>query len=109
MAKKQFWQAGWFPGLLVTIFFLMMGWTGLMSSLEWRAYELGATLSPRPDSKANLEVIAIDEASLQQLGKWPWPRSYLAVVIKQLSQNGARVIGLELPFTHHKASLVCAV
>ena len=68
-----------------------------MSTLEWRAYGLGARLSPAPESNNNLEIIAIDEASLQQLGEWPWPRSYLGVVIKHLNASGARTVGLTLP------------
>lgn len=68
-----------------------------MSSLEWQAYNLGAKLSPQPEPKKNLEIIAIDQASLKRLGKWPWPRSYLSVVINRLNKQGARVIGLDLP------------
>jgi serine/threonine-protein kinase len=97
MINKRFWQTGWFPGLLISILFFLMGWTGFMSTLEWQAYGLGARLSRAPDTKNNLEVIAIDEASLQQLGEWPWPRSYLGVVIKQLDKSGARTVGLALP------------
>jgi len=97
MAKKRFWQAGWFPGLLISIVFLSLGWTGLMSTLEWYAYGIGARLSPAPESRDNLEIIAIDEASLQQLGEWPWPRSYLGVAIKNLNAGGARTVGLALP------------
>ena len=97
MATKRFWQAGWFPGLLISILFLSLGWTGFMSALEWQAFGLGARLSPAPESKNNLEIIAIDEASLEQLGEWPWPRSYLGVVIRELNKHGARTIGLELP------------
>ncbi len=97
MTNKRFWQAGWFPGLFISILFLLMGWTGIISTLEWQAYGFGARLSPAPESKNNLEVIAIDEASLQQLGEWPWPRSYLGVVIKQLNKYGARTVGLALP------------
>ena len=68
-----------------------------MSTLEWQAYGLGARLAPEPETKTNLEIIAIDEASLEHLGKWPWPRSYLGVVIKKLNESGARVVGLALP------------
>ena len=97
MAKKRFWQSGWFPGLLISVLFLSLGWTGFMSTLEWQAYALGARLSPAPASSNNLEIIAIDEASIHQLGEWPWPRSYLGVVIKHLNESGARTIGLALP------------
>ena len=97
MATKRFWQTGWFPGLVISILFLSLGWTGFMSTLEWRAFGFGSQLSPAPDVGNKLEVIAIDEASLQQLGEWPWPRSYLGVVIKQLNKYGARTVGLALP------------
>ncbi len=97
MATKRFWQTGWFPGLLISIVFLALGWTGFMSSLEWRAFGIGSRLSPAPEARKNLEIIAIDEASLQQLGEWPWPRSYLGVVIKQINKHGARTVGLTLP------------
>jgi CHASE2 domain-containing sensor protein/tRNA A-37 threonylcarbamoyl transferase component Bud32 len=97
MIKKKFWQTGWFTGLLISVLFLLSGWTDFMSQLEWRAYETGVRFSPAPTRRDNLEIIAIDEASLQQLGKWPWPRSYLGVVIKQLNAAGARIIGVALP------------
>jgi len=97
MATQRFLQAGWFPGLLISFIFLALGWTGFMSTLEWRGFGIGSELSPAPGSRGNLEIIAIDEASLQQLGEWPWPRSYLGVVIKHLNKNGARTIGLTLP------------
>ncbi len=68
-----------------------------MQSLEWRAYGFGIQLAPGIESKDNLEVIAIDEASLEELGKWPWPRSILAVLVKKLDGVNARTIGITLP------------
>jgi len=68
-----------------------------MSSLEWRAYSLGAHLSPAPVTNDRLTVVTIDEASLKELGEWPWPRSYIARVIKKLDAAGAQTIGLALP------------
>ncbi len=97
MAKKRFWQSSWFPGLLITLLFLSMGWSGVTSSLEWRAYALGTRLAPAPESKTNLEIITIDEASLEELGKWPWPRSLLGVMVKKLDGVGARTVGIALP------------
>ncbi len=68
-----------------------------MKNLEWRAYGLGISLAPALEARDNLEVIAIDEASLQELGKWPWPRSLLAVIVKKLDEVNARTIGITLP------------
>ena len=68
-----------------------------MTSLEWQAYALGSRLSPAPEAKQNLEIITIDEASLEELGKWPWPRSLLGVMVKKLDGVGARTVGIALP------------
>ncbi len=97
MTEKEFWQTKWFPGLLVTLLFFFTGWTDFMSSLEWQAYSLGARLSSATITNDRLTVVAIDEASLKKLGEWPWPRSYIAKVIKKLEAAGADTIGLALP------------
>ena len=68
-----------------------------MKSLEWRAYGIGSRLLPAPEAKDSLEIIAIDEASLEELGEWPWPRSLLAVMVKKLDGVNARTIGITLP------------
>src|SRR6185503_18091708 len=47
------------------------------------------TAAPDPD----IAVIAIDDASIQTLGRWPWPRDYHAELIDKLSKDGAKVIG----------------
>jgi serine/threonine-protein kinase len=97
MKKKVFWQTDWFSGLLITLLFLFMGSTGVMSMLEYRAFGLGSRLSPSPIPNEPIHVISIDEESLNKLGGWPWPRSYIAKVINRLNANKARVIGLTMP------------
>ena len=41
-------------------------------------------------------ILAIDDASLQQIGSWPWPRSVMANVIDRLSALNPRAIGLDV-------------
>jgi adenylate cyclase len=41
-------------------------------------------------------IVAIDTASLNRIGQWPWPRTRLALIIERLRQAGARVIALDL-------------
>lgn len=51
---------------------------------------------PPPD---NLTLVAIDEKSLEQLGRWPWPRQYHARLIERLNQAGADTIAFDILFT----------
>jgi CHASE2 domain-containing sensor protein len=41
-------------------------------------------------------LVEIDRKSLHDLGAWPWPRSYIAKIITQLDQSGAKAIGLNI-------------
>ncbi len=41
-------------------------------------------------------IVAIDEASLTQVGRWPWPRPTLAALVDRLNEAGAAVIGLDI-------------
>jgi adenylate cyclase len=43
-------------------------------------------------------IAVIDEKSLQELGKWPWPRTRFADLINMLSDAGASVIALDVGF-----------
>ena len=67
----------------------------LLQPLEYRVYDGMSRLRHR---KAGDQVIvlAIDDQSIQQLGGWPWPRSYIAEMVRLLSGSGAHTIGLSL-------------
>jgi len=47
-----------------------------------------------PDSR--LLVVAIDDASLQQLGPWPWPRATYARLLDRLTAAGSQRVALDL-------------
>lgn len=54
--------------------------------------------SPLPPPE-NLTLVAIDEKSLEQLGRWPWPRQYHATLIDRLDRAGAETIAFDILFT----------
>lgn len=43
-------------------------------------------------------IIRIDEASINSLGAWPWPRSIYAQALEKLDQEEPMVIGMDLLF-----------
>ena len=59
--------------------------------LDWHA-RLRGHLPPPP----RVTIVAIDEASLEPVGRWPWPRTRTAEIIQRLTEGGARVIALDL-------------
>ncbi len=52
---------------------------------------------PAPPS-TDIVLAAIDEKSLNAEGRWPWPRSKVAVLLDRLSEAGAKVVGFGISF-----------
>ena len=92
MSKWLFWQKDWFVGLLVALVFLLGADSDLMQSLERKAYDLGVLATSRTPSD-KIAVIAIDEQSIANLGRWPWPRAIHAKMLDVLATGHPKVIG----------------
>jgi adenylate cyclase len=45
---------------------------------------------------AQVAIVAIDEASLRAIGRWPWPRRILAELIERVDEAGAAAIGIDV-------------
>ena len=51
------------------------------------------------NATSDLVIVAIDPASLEELGTWPWPRSYHAEVAERLAEAGAERIAFDIDFS----------
>ena len=49
-------------------------------------------------------IIAIDDESLNELGRWPWPRSTHARLINRLENESPQAIGLDIIFSEPDAN-----
>lgn len=72
--------------------------TTYASSLEERFFDLRMKLTlPSAEIQDDRIVLAaIDDESLNQIGRWPWPRFRLADLIKKLDSYGAKIIGFDV-------------
>ncbi len=48
-------------------------------------------------------IVAIDDASLAALGRWPWPRTLHAALLERLREAGVRGVALDVIFTEPEA------
>ncbi len=89
--KAGFWKADWFLGLVVVVLMLFAGGSDLLQSLERKAYDMGVQASARTPSD-RIAVIAIDDTSIANIGRWPWSREVHAKMTDLLAGAKAKVI-----------------
>lgn len=50
-------------------------------------------------AREDIIIVAIDDFSLKELGKWPWPRSQHAALIQQINLAKPQAIGVDILFS----------
>ena len=97
MKKTGFWSRDWFFAVLIVIVVLALSYRGIFEGLDTKAYDWGVTATSKPPSD-KVAVIAIDDASINNIGRWPWSRDVHAKMIDKLGEAKAKVIGSTIFF-----------
>jgi CHASE2 domain-containing sensor protein/predicted Ser/Thr protein kinase len=87
---------------LITLFFFLLV-CGPLESFEQDFYDLRVSMSVKPVT-APIAIVAIDDASITKMGRWPWPRAYIASMVNLLSIYDAKVIGLDIVYSEKDLS-----
>src|SRR5258708_4719750 len=62
------------------------------------AFDEYQRLKPRPWTDAGIAIVDVDDASLERLGQWPWPRTQIATLIERLGAMGAATVAFDIVF-----------
>ncbi|WP_457571757.1 CHASE2 domain-containing protein [Desulfovulcanus sp.] len=90
--------------LIVTICLLIITcWAYLariefLELLEFKAYDLRLKARGKIDTSGQVAIVAIDEQSLERIGRWPWTRSKMAELVEEISQFGPKAVGYDISF-----------
>ncbi len=74
---------------------LLLGWQNGLGRLDQTLYDAAIVAHPRA-SNDEVVIIAIDDESLAQIGRWPWPRAVHAALLNRLIEGRPRAIGFDL-------------
>ena len=98
VSKKR--RSDWFTGFALTLVILaafLLQWAPLQS-LELKSYDVREKMREEK-RQSPLVIVSIDDPSIASLGRWPWPRAYMAEMIEAIKADGAAVIGLDILYT----------
>jgi hypothetical protein len=73
-------------------------------AMRFKFFDMFQQWLPRQRPRS-LVIVDIDEASLAELGQWPWSRSVLASLVNRLRQDGAAAIGFDVVFAEPDRNL----
>src|SRR5271155_5447766 len=69
-----------------------------LEEIRLRTFDLLQVLRPREQTARPVVIADIDEASLKEIGQWPWPRTVVADLVTRLRELGAAAIGFDIVF-----------
>jgi CHASE2 domain-containing sensor protein len=88
----SFWRTDWFAGIAIVLAVLVLhGMTDVFSGMERHFYDFASTSTSRQPSN-RIAVIAIDDQSIANIGRWPWQRDVHAKLIDLLAAAKAKTI-----------------
>src|SRR6266550_3105488 len=100
---KKSWVVDAFIGLLLTAFvsagYLLPAFFPFFESIELKAFDRRSKLRENLDPSPDIVLVTIDDASISQIGRWPWPRSRIAALLDKLRPGRPKVIGLDIGYS----------
>lgn len=85
--------------LLASVVTLLVA-TDALRRWDWLLYDTALRTTARVTSD-DIAIVAIDEKSLQALGRWPWSRSLHAELLARLTRYEASAVGFDIVFAEH--------
>src|SRR5579871_954914 len=80
----------------VALAILLLSWTTYFSELNDSAYDFTLRVAGELKPASPVTIVAIDEESLDKIGKWPWDREKLAQLLAAVQATGPRAIGVDI-------------
>ena len=71
----------------------------LLEDTRLKTFDYFQRLSPRIYDPQPVRIVDIDDATLEKIGQWPWPRTEVAELVAQLANAGAASIAFDIVFS----------
>jgi len=98
-------------GAMGILFALGLWYSGVMTGIEGRTFDLRASLLAKTSSATgSIVLVVVDQQSIDWIADednmgipWPWPRELFAAIIVNCMRRGAEAIGFDVLFTENSS------
>lgn len=97
--KRKIVLASWGILLSVSIAILAISYFHLLDNFELETLDLRFRIRPHIRTTDKVVMVEIGEDTIEKLGRFPFERSYHALLVKALSENGAKAIIFDIFFS----------
>lgn len=80
---------------LLAVMAAAVAWSGWTWRLDRVIYDLGLSLWPR-GAPPGMVIVAIDDASVEAIGRWPWARTVHATLLQRVAAARPRAVALDI-------------
>ncbi|SRR5579875_172886 len=87
--------------IVAVLFLFNSHYPSALQMAELKIFDLRMYARQAHPLKGDVIIVAIDDKSIVQLGRWPWPRTVLAQLTNALRSYRAAVIGFDMVFSEH--------
>ncbi|MGB3211137.1 MAG: CHASE2 domain-containing protein [Desulforhopalus sp.] len=89
-----------FSNILLTVFLsgIYHFQVKVIESINLKVTDIIFSTVEAPAPALDIVTVAIDEASLEKYGQWPWPRYRFARLLEKINAGGAESIGIDIIF-----------
>lgn len=73
--------------------------TGVLETLDLKILDLKMLLRGPVPSKAPVVLLEVDDAAIEEIGRFPWDRKIISQVLESVLADGAASVGLDIIFS----------
>ena len=96
---RRFGYSRWLASALLFALLAVRVWDPPpLETLRLKTFDFYQVLQPRALSQQPIAIIDIDEASLAEIGQWPWPRTVVADLVSQITRFQAVAVAFDVVF-----------
>jgi len=89
-------RAAGLGALALGLMLLLAGGLGPLDGLRLYGFDVIEQTWPRVPTGTPAVIVAVDEASLQRFGQWPWPRNLVARLVTRILTDHPKVLGVDI-------------